>query len=65
MKITKEKYCIASKSFPLMFYEEGVEYDDIEDLVLFTSKKACEDELKDYDEPEECQILRVLVTYEF
>lgn len=64
MKIVKEKYCIASKSFPLMFYEEGVEYDDIEDLYL-TTKEDCERELNTYDEPKECQILKVKVTYEF
>lgn len=65
MKLVKERYCIASKSFPLMFYEEGTEYDDIEDLVLFMNEKACEDELNRYNDPEECQILKVKVTYEF
>ncbi len=65
MKITKERYCIASKSFPLMFYENGIDCDDIEDITLFLNKKACEDELETYDEPEEFQILKVQVTYEF
>ena len=63
MKIIKEKYCIASKSFPLMFYEDGTEHDNIEDIYL-TSKEDCENELKTYDEPEECQVLKVRVTYE-
>lgn len=63
MKIVKEKYCIASKSSPLMFYEEGEEYDDIEDIYL-TNKEDCERELKDFDYPEEFQILKVKVTYE-
>lgn len=64
MKLVKEKYCIASKSFPLMFFEDGEEYDDIEAIHL-TRKEDCENELKTYDEPEEYQILKVKVTYEF
>ena len=63
MKIVKEKYCIASKSFPLMFYEEGEEYDDIEDIYL-TSEDMCINNLQIFDYPEECQILKVKVTYE-
>lgn len=64
MRVSKEKYCIASKLFPLMFYEDGTEYDDIEDIYL-TSKESAEDELNTYDEPEEFQVLKVKVTYEF
>ena len=64
MIISKEKYCIASKSFPLKFYRCGNEIDTLEDDVL-RSKESCEDELKTYDEPEEFHILKVQVTYEF
>lgn len=64
MIITKERYCIASKSFPLMFYQEGEEYDDIEDIYLYGSKTSCENEMAIYDYPEEYQILEVKVTYE-
>ena len=65
MKVVKGKYFIASKSFPLMFYNDGKAYHSIEDACLFDDKKDCEYELSTYDEPEECLILKVLVTYEF
>lgn len=66
MKMTTERYCIVSKSFPLMFCDEkGYECDDIEDAAFFLIKKTCEDELNTYDEPENFQILNVKVTYEF
>lgn len=64
MIISEEKYCIASKSFPLKFMQDGEEYDSIDDIVLMT-KESCEYELSTYDEPEEFQILKVKVTYEF
>lgn len=64
MIIKKEKYCIASKTFPLKFFMFGVEHDSIDDSLLLVSKEECEEELKTYDEPEECQILKVVVTYE-
>ena len=63
MIISKEKYCIASKSYPIKFYMDGVEYDDVED-VLLTDKEYYEDELKTYDEPENFQIIKVMGTYE-
>lgn len=66
MKIVKERYCIASKSFPLTFQGgEGYECDDIEEAMLFFTKKDCEYELDIFDEPENFQILKVEVTYEF
>ena len=64
MIVSKEKYCIASKEFPLKFYRCGCETDELEDDVL-RSKESCEYELSTYDEPEEYQILKVKVTYEF
>lgn len=65
MIIKKEKYCIASKTFPLKFYSSGEERDHIDDEFVLMSKEACDNELKTYDDPEECQILKVVVTYEF
>ena len=64
MIIKEDKYCIVSKSFPLKFMKDGEEWDTIYDIYL-EDKKACEDELNTYDEPEEFQILNVKVTYEF
>lgn len=63
MIVSKEKYCIVSKSFPLKFYTNGEEHDNIEDVYLM-SKENCEDELSTYDEPEEFHILKVKVSYE-
>ena len=64
MIISEEKYCIASKEFPLKFYRCGNETDYFEHDLL-RSKESAEDELNTYDEPEEYQILKVKVTYEF
>lgn len=64
MIITKEKYCIATKSFPLMFLYGGTELDTLDDDVLTVSKEYCENELRTYDEPENYQILKVTVSYE-
>lgn len=63
MIISKEKYCIASKEFPLKFYRCGNETDELEYDVL-RSKESCENELATYDEPELFQILKVRITYE-
>lgn len=64
MIITEEKYCIVSKSFPLKFYYNGNEEYTFSDYLLM-SKESCEDELSTYDEPEDFNILKVNVTYEF
>lgn len=65
MIISEEKYCIASKEFPLKFYDnKGYEYDVFNRYILM-DKKDCEYELNEYDEPEEYQILKVQVSYEF
>ena len=63
MIVSKEKYCITSKNFPLKFYHCGEETDELGDDVL-KSKEYCENELETYDEPEAFQILKVRVTYE-
>lgn len=64
MKISKEQYCIVSKSFPLKFMQDGEYYDSIDEIVLM-EQEWCENELQTYDEPELFQILKVQVTYEF
>ena len=64
MIIKEEKYCIIRKSFPLKFMYDGNEYDSIKDVMLM-DKDECENELETYDEPEENQIIKVTVTYEF
>lgn len=64
MIIKEEKYCIVRKSFPLQFMQDGDAYDTIQEIVLM-DKEYCENELKTYDEPEENQIIKVTVTYEF
>ena len=63
MIISEEKYCIASKEFPLKFYR-GNETDYFEHDLLRT-KESCQDELDMYATPKEYQILKVKVTYEF
>ena len=63
MIITEEKYCIASKSFPLRFYRFGNETDTLEYDVL-RSKDSCDDELKMIHDPNEFQILKVKISYE-
>lgn len=66
MKVIEENYCIASKTLPLKFYDHnGNESNFIEPCVLFFDKEECEKELKIYDEPNEYQIIKVKVTYEF
>lgn len=64
MIIYEEKYCIASKDFPLKFYHYGNEIDVFEQNMLM-SKEDCEYELSTYDNPEGFHILKVQVRYEF
>lgn len=64
MVISKEKYCIISKEFPLRFYRCGNAVDELIDDVLM-NKESCEYELSTYDEPDKFHILKVQVTYEF
>lgn len=65
MIISEERYCIASKDFPLRFYDrDGCELNVFNHHMLMT-KQDCEYELGMFDEPEEFQILKVKATYEF
>lgn len=65
MIISEEKYCIASKTFPLKFYRCGNETDEFEHCIL-RSKESCEEEFKKYVyyNLEKFQILKVKITYE-
>ena len=64
MIISEEKYCIASKEFPLKFYRCGNETDYFEHDLLM-NRESAEYELNTSDEPEKFNILKVNVTYEF
>ena len=64
MRISREKYCIVTKSYPLKFIQNGEGCDDIEEVYL-TSKEDCEYVLSTFDEAEKHQIIKVNVTYEF
>ena len=65
MIITKEMYTIATKGFPLKFIDwNGEPRSNLSEMVLGT-KEECEYNLNTFDEPEEYQILKVEVTYEF
>lgn len=64
MIISQNHYCIASKAFPLMFYlRHGSETNRLDNECMM-SYKECEMALKDFDEPEDYQILQVKVTFE-
>lgn len=64
MIISRNKYCIASKSFPLKFYSyNGMELDELLYLNMMSYEK-CETVLKEFDDPEKYQILQVKVTFE-
>ena len=64
MIIEDEKYCIVEKTFPLNFYVDGYGYSRFGSDVLY-EKEACEAELATYDEPNNFQIIKVKITYEF
>lgn len=65
MKIEKTMHCIASKTFPLKFYDyNGCECESMDDKNVLMTYAECTAQLEDYDEPEEYQILAVRITYE-
>lgn len=64
MIVSNNKYCIASRSFPLKFYlYHGSETDELNHECLM-SYTDCETALKEFDDPEQYHILQVKVTYE-
>lgn len=64
MIISNKKYCVASKAFLLTFYIHNGSETNILDNDCMMSYKECEMTLKDFDEPENYQILQVKVTFE-
>ena len=65
MKITKDMYVIATRTFPLEFIDFNGEARDVLDEKVLGTKEECEYNLSEFDEPQEYQILKVEVTYEF
>lgn len=63
MIFSKDKFCIASSTFPLKFYKDGYEADLFDDGVL-RSYEDCQKELQTYDDLNGHQILNIKVTYE-
>ena len=65
MIIEKTMYCIVSKTFPLKFYNEGYDYNStLDESLMSKTFEDCQKELATYDEPDECQIVPVKITYE-
>lgn len=66
MKVSNINYCIATKTFPLMF-DDGcgnlVDYIDYADMT--SDYEDCKNGLENFDNQEEFQILKVTKTYEF
>lgn len=67
MKITNKKYVIATKNFPLRFNNgDGYALDNIEGACFYHSAEDADYVLThSYDEPEQYQIIKVDITYEF
>lgn len=66
MKITKKKYVITTKGFPIEFDSgDGNRVDDIEYANFYDDKDEACICLKFFDEPEEHQVITVNITYEF
>lgn len=66
LKILKQKYAIVTKDFPLEF-DDGNEnsVDNIEEAHLYSDKEVADKILQNFDEPDEYQVIKVDVTYEF
>lgn len=67
MVINNKKYVISTKGFPLKFNDEnGNQVDNIEDAFFYRSIGEADDTLTySYDKPEQYQIIKVDITYEF
>lgn len=64
MTINRNKYVIASKTFPLMFYDKhGNEFDDFEEPMM-SERELAESVLNIFDEPNQFQVLEIKVRYE-
>ena len=66
MVIKKTKYAIVTKKFPLEF-DDGNEnnVDSIEEAYLYSDKEDTNKILQHFDDPDEHQIIKVDVAYEF
>ena len=66
MKITNEKYAIVTKNFPLKFDDGNRNrVDSIEEAYLYSDEEDANKILQHFDGLDECQIIKVDVTYEF
>lgn len=66
MKITKKKYVIITKGFPIEFDSgDGNIVDDIEYANFYDGKDEAYISLKFFDEPEDYQVIGVNIIYEF
>ena len=66
MIVKKNKYVIATKSFPIIFDNgDGNPEKDIEYAYLYNDKSYAEKILSDdFEEPDNFQVLKVNITYE-
>lgn len=67
MKISRQKFAIATSNFPLEFDDgDGNKVDSIEEAYFYNDKEDANAVLNGYfDEPDKFQIIDVMVTYEF
>lgn len=66
MIITKTKYAIVTKNFPLEFDDgDGNRVDSIEEAYLYSYEEDANKILQHFDAPDEYQIIKVDVAYEF
>lgn len=65
MIIEKEQYVLATKPFPLCFSDGNGYFKSNFDKADLSTYELCEYELNHMDNPEDYQILKVKVTYEF
>jgi hypothetical protein len=65
MKLNRTKYIVVKKGYPIHFIDgDGYEVDDIEKAELWYSKEKAVESLKDFDYPEEFEVIQFLITYE-
>lgn len=65
LKISKQKYVIVTKNFPLEFDDgNGNSVDSIEEAHLYSYKEEADKILGHFDEPDEHQVIKVDITYE-
>lgn len=66
LKISKQKYVIVTKNFPLEFDDgDGNSMDNIEEARLYNDMECANNVLQYFDDPDEHQIIKVDITYEF